>query len=80
MFASGLWEDGDVCAADLGGGMIAKAGVRLSLQPMQLGGDTSWTANVLKRLAQLGPFRLAYIEALLRAADCRASGKEDSDE
>ncbi len=43
---------------------------------MQLGGDGSWTARALKLLADLGPFKLAYLEALLRAADVRASRKE----
>ena len=28
-------------------------------------------------LERLGPFRLGYLEALLRAADCRASQEED---
>lgn len=28
-------------------------------------------------LERLGPFRLAYLEGLLRAADCRASDDED---
>ncbi len=62
MFASGLWDGDALPAADLGGGMIA-AGVRLSLQPMQLGGEEmSWTANVLETAGpSFGPFRLAYI-------------------
>lgn len=48
----------------------------LDLTPMRLGGERSWTANALKLLARLGPFQLAYLEALLRAADVRASQKE----
>jgi CRISPR-associated endonuclease/helicase Cas3 len=43
---------------------------------MQLGGDRSWTANALALLAGVGPFRLAYFEALLRIADFRASQME----
>jgi CRISPR-associated endonuclease/helicase Cas3 len=43
-----------------------------------MGGEQSWTANVLKLLAELGPFRLAYLESLRRAADVRASKKEAS--
>ena len=43
---------------------------------MRLGGDTSWTGRSLELLAELGPFKLAYLEAILRAADCRASAKE----
>lgn len=48
----------------------------LDLSPMRLGGERSWTAAALRLLAELGPFRLAYLEALLRAADARASQKE----
>ena len=51
----------------------------LDLTPMQMGGECSWTANALKLLGELGPFRLAYLEALLRAADVRASKKEAAD-
>jgi CRISPR-associated endonuclease/helicase Cas3 len=48
----------------------------LDLSPMQLGGDGSWTARALRLLADVGPFKLAYLEAILRAADVRASQKE----
>jgi CRISPR-associated endonuclease/helicase Cas3 len=57
--------DGETCPA-----------ITLDLSPMQLGGARSWTANALKLLADLGPFKLAYLEAILRAADLRASQKE----
>lgn len=33
----------------------------------------SWTDRVLGLLQKFGPFRLALLETLLRAADCRAS-------
>lgn len=49
----------------------------LSLDPASLGFSpktgASWTERVLGLLEQFGPFRLAYLETLLRAADCRAS-------
>ena len=48
----------------------------LDLSPMQLGGDNSWGARALNLLTDLGPFKLAYLEALLRAADVQASRKE----
>lgn len=49
----------------------------LSLDPASLGFSpktgASWTERVLGLLHKFGPFRLAYLETLLRAADCRAS-------
>jgi CRISPR-associated endonuclease/helicase Cas3 len=48
----------------------------LDLSPIRLGNARSWTANALKLLQELGPFKLAYLEAVLRAADVRASQKE----
>jgi CRISPR-associated endonuclease/helicase Cas3 len=53
--------------------------VTLSLDAMKLGlseaGEPSWTDRVLQLLDQLGPFRLVYLEMLLRAADERASAR-----
>lgn len=52
---------------------------RLSLTPIQLGraadGTPSWAGRALALLARedLGPFRLAYLEAIVRLADWRAS-------
>jgi CRISPR-associated endonuclease/helicase Cas3 len=36
-------------------------------------GQPSWAERVLQLLEDYGPFRLAYLEALLCAADRRAS-------
>src|SRR6266542_878034 len=55
--------------------------MKLSLEPMELGlcekapfaGQPSWTERMLRLRDKLGPFRLAYLEAVLRAADMRAS-------
>lgn len=83
-FARGVW-DGDILPeTDLGGGVVAPE-VRLSLEPMELGlceqepfkGQPSWTERMIRLRDSLGPFRLAYLEALLRAADWRASQPED---
>ncbi len=38
--------------------------------------ETTWIERALDLLDGLGPFRLAYLEALLRAADQRASARE----
>lgn len=79
-FARGVWEGDSLPAADLGGGVNAPA-VALSLEPMELGlcesppfaGEPSWIERVLRLRDDIGPFRLAYLEAVLRAADERAS-------
>lgn len=42
-------------------------------------GQPSWLEKSLDLLKWLGPFRLAYLEAVLRAADMRASKEEQED-
>jgi CRISPR-associated endonuclease/helicase Cas3 len=90
-FARGVWDSDELSAVDLGGEVAAPA-VTLSLEPMELGlcqeppfaGQPSWGERVmrLRDNEALGPLRLAYLEAILRAADMRASkdpeGKEKS--
>jgi len=79
-FARGIWDGDELPATDLGGGVAAPA-VTLSLEPMELGlcmeapfaGRPSWAERMIRLRDTLGPFRLAYLEALLRAADMRAS-------
>jgi len=82
-FARGAW-DGDIVPEDphqdidLGGG-VRCARVKLDLSPMELGEGplgASWTARMIKLRdsKDIGPFRLALMEAILRAADERASG------
>jgi CRISPR-associated endonuclease/helicase Cas3 len=74
MFALGVHHGDQLPEVDLGGESCPA--ITVDLTPMRLGGDRSWTANALKLLGELGPFKLAYLEALLRAADVRASKKE----
>jgi CRISPR-associated endonuclease/helicase Cas3 len=74
LFAQGV-HDGDVLpAVDLGG--VECPATTIDLSPMQLGGEESWTGQALTLRNRIGPFRLAYLEALLRAADAYASAKE----
>lgn len=51
----------------------------LSIACRQMGrssdGQEGWTRTVLRLIEHFGPFRMAYYEALLRAADCRASAE-----
>jgi CRISPR-associated endonuclease/helicase Cas3 len=55
--------------------------ITLSLDLMELGLSPrygpSWRERTQLLLERLGPFQLGYLEALLRAADCRASAEED---
>ena len=81
LFARGVW-DGDVLpAVDLGGG-VKTSETQLSLSYMSLGDDPvtgpSWVARMLalRDDLTLGPFRLAYLEGLLKCADERASALE----
>jgi CRISPR-associated endonuclease/helicase Cas3 len=79
-FARGIWDDDELPATDLGSGVTAPA-IKLSLEPMELGlceqepfvGQPSWIERMIRLRDTLGPFRLAYLEAILRAADMRAS-------
>ncbi len=74
-FARGI-HDGDILPiAQLDG--VTTAEVILDLQPMLLGlgedGAISWTDKMLDLRDKLGVFRLGYLEALIVAADWRAS-------
>lgn len=79
-FARGVWDDDKLPATDLGGDVTAPA-VTLSLEPMELGlcaeppfaNLPSWAERMIRLRDNLGPFRLAYLEAIVRAADMRAS-------
>jgi CRISPR-associated endonuclease/helicase Cas3 len=73
-FALGVHDGDRLPAIDLHGETCPE--IILDLSPMRLGGDASWTAGALALRDALGPFRLAYLEALLRAADLWASKRE----
>lgn len=86
-FARGVWDGDELPAIALGGGVNAPA-ARLSLEPMELGlceqppfrAQPSWAERMLRLRDKLGPCRLAYLEAILRAADMRASKDAHSKE
>lgn len=58
-------------------GVAIRSGVA-DLEPFSLGGEESWTRMVLTLRDRLGPFRLAYLEALVRIADWRASAAQET--
>jgi CRISPR-associated endonuclease/helicase Cas3 len=78
-FARGVWEGDELKPVDLGGGERWSGG-HLTLSLMELGWDEttgeSWTERTRDLLARFGPFRLAWMETLVRLADWRASAKE----
>lgn len=80
--ALGIHDGDELPVVDLGGG-VTTLRVTLSLAPALLGradDDTSsWIERATALRDALGPFRLAYLEALIRCADVRASKKEASD-
>ena len=81
-FARGVW-DGDrlppvQCGTEYSGSL------ELSLALMEMGEDAqgrrSWAARTQALLHCYGPFLLAYLEALVRMADWRASDSEQREE
>ncbi len=78
-FARGIWEGDVLQPVALGGGECWPGG-RLLLSVMELGWDEttreSWTERTRDLLTRFGPFRLAWMETLVRLADWRASAKE----
>lgn len=72
----GIREGTPVSGFSMGGQPLPET-AGLSIACRQMGrsadGSESWTQSVLRLLDHFGPFRLAYYEALVRAADCRAS-------
>jgi CRISPR-associated endonuclease/helicase Cas3 len=83
LFARGVWHGDVLPATPLGGGITAPLVEELDLSPMKLGrgpgGSPSWAERtlLLRDGPDFGPLKLAYLEALLRAADMRASKKAD---
>lgn len=73
-YARGIWDGDTIPEVDLGNGQTIPP-TRLDLSPMEIGGGFSWLEKMLSLLDRedLGPFRLGYLEALVRIADWRAS-------
>ncbi|CAG0931560.1 MAG: hypothetical protein EFKGCFLK_01881 [Rhodocyclaceae bacterium] len=79
-YARGIWEGDSLPSIELPAEAIPETTLRLDL--MEFGeGDMgpSWTDCVQRLLDAYGPFRLAWLEALVRIADWRASKKEQED-
>lgn len=77
LYARGVW-DGDILPALRFDGRDVPS-TTLHLDLMQLGESAqgpSWATRTQRLLQQHGPFRLAWLEALVRIADWRASQRE----
>jgi CRISPR-associated endonuclease/helicase Cas3 len=76
-FARGVWEGDTLPALSFDGERCAETALRLALMEMGEGEHgPSWAARTLKLLGEYGPFRLAWLESLVRMADWRASAAE----
>ncbi len=77
-FVLGCWDNDALPEVDLGDGVVMPP-VSLRLDALELGreqGDT-YTDLALGLLERLGPYRLAFLETLLRTADGRRSAEEE---
>ncbi|WP_442505352.1 type I-G CRISPR-associated helicase/endonuclease Cas3g [Novipirellula sp. SH528] len=79
LFARGIWDGDELPRIEIGNkeGDVSEA-TELSLDLMQLGeceGQPSWLARTVGLRDEFGPFRLAFLESLVRVADWRGSEK-----
>lgn len=79
-FARGLWDQDLIPEVDLGNGETSPP-VEIDLSLMSLGecdlGQPSWLTRILTLRDSLGPFRLSFLETLVRVADWRGSAVGD---
>lgn len=76
-FARGIWEGDTLPALGFDGEHSDETELKLALMEIGEGEQgPSWTERSLKLLVHHGPFRLAWLETLVRLADWRASAEE----
>ncbi|GAB4176107.1 MAG: hypothetical protein Fur0039_18990 [Rhodocyclaceae bacterium] len=76
-YARGIWEGDRLPAFAFDGEHLTETPLRLALMELGEGEQgSSWTARTQKLLVEYGPFRLAWLEALVRIADWRATRQE----
>ena len=77
-FARGVWEGDGLPPVRLpDGAMLPATRLRLDIMELGRGGmSPSWAERTQRLLEQYGPFRLAWLETLVRLADWLASGAE----
>ena len=75
-FARGVWDGDTLPAFQFGDRRLPETTLRLDV--MELGDGalgSSWSTRTQRLLKQHGPFRLAWLETLVRLADWRASAR-----
>ncbi len=75
-FARGVWEDDSLPALCFGDEQLPETTLRLDI--MELGDGamgSSWSTRTQRLLQEHGPFRLAWLETLVRLADWRVSAR-----
>lgn len=76
-FARGVWDGDEIPAVTLNGRNLPPTTLHLDVISLGEGPrGPSWSARTRALLHALGPFRLAWLESLLRIADARASRRE----
>ncbi len=76
-FARGIHEGDPLPTLEFDGEHSAAVTLKLALMEIGLGDQgPSWSERTLRLLDQFGPFRLAWLETLVRLADWRASAAE----
>ncbi|MEX2517317.1 MAG: CRISPR-associated helicase Cas3' [Gammaproteobacteria bacterium] len=80
-FARGIWEGEVLPALDFDGEHSNETTLKLALMEMGQGEQgRSWTERSLRLLDEHGPFKLAWLETLVRLADWRASAAEQGED
>lgn len=76
-FARGVWEGDRLQALSFDGEQSSEVELNLALMEVGEGEQgRSWAARTLALLEEHGPFRLAWLETLVRLSDWRASAEE----
>lgn len=77
LYARGVWDGDLLPALQVAGSSLPGTELRLGIMRLGRGSQgPSWSERTRRLLEDCGPFKLAWLEALLRLADWRASARE----